>query len=267
MIGTIYKLTSPSGKSYIGQTIDYKRRRASFLNKHCYYSGKRLDNAVKKHGAETFSYEIIVQVYGDTKEELREKLDELEKYYIAKYDSYRNGYNMTEGGSGSKGCFQTKESRKKISLSRIGKLSPNKGKTLTEHQRKMLSEYAKTRIGEKNPFYGKAHSLDTKTRIRQANSKAVLQLDKETEKVLREFSSAKEAGSYFGKPHANSEIIKVCRGYISPSGKKYITSLGYKWKYKESSTTIPKGSTLQANGSGNGEPCSNTSEDIVSTLQ
>lgn len=45
MIGTIYKLTSPSGKSYIGQTIDYKRRKSNFLNEHCYYSGKRLDNA------------------------------------------------------------------------------------------------------------------------------------------------------------------------------------------------------------------------------
>jgi hypothetical protein len=40
---------------------------------------------------------------------------------------------------------------------------------------------------------------------------------------------------------------------VSPSGKHYKTALGYKWKYKESSTTIPKGSTLQANGNGNGE--------------
>lgn len=219
---------------------------------------------LKKYGVESFSYEIIMQIYGETKEELREKLDELEKYYISKYDSYRKGYNMTEGGSGSRGCFQTEESKKKISLSRIGKPSPNKGKSLSIEQRLILSQYAKTRIGDKNPFYGKTHSLSTKAKIGQANSVSVIQLDKNTDEVLACFSSAKEAALSLGKPRANSEIIKVCRGYIPPSGKKYITALGYKWKYKESSTTIPKGSTLQANGSGNGEPC-NTSEDIVST--
>jgi hypothetical protein len=56
---------------------------------------------------------------------------------------------------------------------------------------------------------------------------------------LKEFSSAKEAGDYLGNPRANSEIIKVCKGYISPKGKRYLTSLGYRWKYKQSSTTIP----------------------------
>ena len=30
--GIIYKYTSPSGKFYIGQTIDEKSRRAQFLN-------------------------------------------------------------------------------------------------------------------------------------------------------------------------------------------------------------------------------------------
>lgn len=266
MIGTIYKFTSPSGKSYIGQTIDYKRRRASFLNSKCYYSGSRLNNAIKKYGAENFSYEIVVQIYGDTKEELREKLDELEKYYILKYDTYKNGYNMTEGGSGSRGCFQTEESRQKISLFRKGRLSPNKGKHLSIEQRAILSNYAKSRIGNKNPFYGKTHSEKTKSKIRKANSKPVIQIDPRTGEEITEFLSALEAGKSLGKPRANSEIVKVCRGYISPLGKKYITALGYKWKYKESSTTISKESTLQANGNGNGEPCNNTSEDIVSTL-
>lgn len=265
MIGTIYKLTSPSNKCYIGQTIDLARRKKTFYNPNKYYSGHRLDNAIKKYEVENFQYEVIIQIVESNREKLREKLDELEKFYIEKYNSYNNGYNMTLGGSGFKGCFQTEESRKKISEKAKGRISPMRGKHLTREQKDILSKFAKTRTGEKNPFYGKTHSEETKSKIGKANSVPVLQLDLNGN-VIAEFKSAKEAGESFGKPRANSEIVKVCRGYISPLGKKYITALGYKWKYKEGSTTIPKGSTLQANGSGNGEPCSNTSEDIVSTL-
>ena len=115
MIGTIYKLTSPSGKSYIGQTTNLKDGKRCFYNPNKYYSGHKLDNAVKKYGIENFKYEIVIQIVESDKFKLRKKLDELEIYYIEKYDSYNNGYNMTLGGSGSKGCFQTEESRKKIS--------------------------------------------------------------------------------------------------------------------------------------------------------
>ena len=56
--------------------------------------------------------------------------------------------------------------------------------------------------------------------------------------VIAEYSSATEAAvAVRGRAKANSEIIKVCKGYVSPKGKKYITAFGYKWKYKESSTT------------------------------
>jgi hypothetical protein len=50
--------------------------------------------------------------------------------------------------------------------------------------------------------------------------------------IIKEFSSAKEAGIFYGKPNANSEIIKCCKGYVSPQGKQYKTALGYRWCYK-----------------------------------
>ena len=95
MIGTIYKLTSPSGKHYIGQTMNLKDRKRRFYNPNNFYSGHRLDNAIKKYGVENFKYEILVQITDSDKIKLREKLDELEIFYIKKYNSYKKGYNMT----------------------------------------------------------------------------------------------------------------------------------------------------------------------------
>ena len=143
---------------------------------------------------------------------------------------------MTLGGSGSKGCFQTEESRKKISEKAKGRKGSMTGRHLTEEQRKKVSDFAKTRIGNKNPFFGKSHSETTKKRIGNANSIPVIQLDLEGN-IISEFPSAKEAARFLGKPRADSEIIKVCKKYVSPSGRHYITALGYKWEYKEGSTT------------------------------
>lgn len=59
------------------------------------------------------------------------------------------------------GYIHTEEARKKMSKA-------NKGKTLSKEQKKILSEFAKTRTGEKNPFHGKTHSEESKEKNRQA---------------------------------------------------------------------------------------------------
>lgn len=261
--GVVYRYISPSGKSYIGQTKDEHKRRLCFKPTK-YYSGSRLDNAIKKYGIDSFTYEILYRNEYNSFEEATNDLNEKEKYYIAKYDSYRNGYNMTLGGEGVRGFrlegeakermiihlkkhylthpnpFQgkkhsekTRELLSELAKQRVGDKNPNFGKPISENQRKILSECAKKRKGELNSFYNRRHSEETKKRVSEANSKPVIQLNAVTGEAIREFSSALEAGKWLGNPRLNSEIVKVCRGYVSPSGKHYITCKGYKWKYKE----------------------------------
>lgn len=88
----IYKITNNiNGKSYIGQTTDYNRRfqehkalgYGNEKNKLLYY-------AFKKYGIDNFSFEVI--------ENKTSNYNEREKYWIAYYDTFENGYNMTEGG-------------------------------------------------------------------------------------------------------------------------------------------------------------------------
>lgn len=270
MIGIIYKYTAPNGKSYIGQTLDEKRRKKEFLDLRVDYSGKKINEARKSIGPNNFKYEVIeCNNYNDVSEAL-EDLNVKESYYIGKYDTYINGYNMTMGGEGVRGIVFSDEIKTKISNTlkayfkthensfkgkkhtnetkqilrekATGRKSPFKGKTIwTKEQRKEQSERAKTYTkGELNGFFGKKHSEETKKIIGEANSKPVKQIDIKTGEVLKVFKSAKEAGESLGKPKGNSEIIKVCKHYVSPSGKHYLTAFGYKWEYddfKGSTTT------------------------------
>ena len=55
-IGIIYKYTSPSGKIYIGQTMNEKERRKKFLGKSS-YAGEKLHTARKKYGTSSCLHE------------------------------------------------------------------------------------------------------------------------------------------------------------------------------------------------------------------
>jgi hypothetical protein len=64
-------------------------------------------------------------------------------------------------------------------------------------------------------------------------------INKETNQEEMEFRNATEACTYLGLSNkARNDIYKVCNKYVNPNtGKRSITAHGYKWKYKESSTT------------------------------
>lgn len=90
----IYKASNKiNGKSYIGQTIDYRSR--LWQHRRCYEKENcDFHDAIKEFGFDNFEWEIL-----ETCQE-KEDAERLEKYYIEKYDSYRNGYNMNKGGVG-----------------------------------------------------------------------------------------------------------------------------------------------------------------------
>lgn len=96
MIG-IYKITNKiNGKCYIGQAVNIKRRWKShkeiaFKKNHPGYSYP-LYQAIRKYGLENFNFEVLEECK-------KEQLEEKEIFYIAKYDSYKNGYNQNIGGA------------------------------------------------------------------------------------------------------------------------------------------------------------------------
>jgi hypothetical protein len=66
--GIIYKYTSPSGKSYIGQTTNEELRR-KLWNSSCYhYAGTKIDRARNKYKNTNFNYTILFEKNFSTKE-------------------------------------------------------------------------------------------------------------------------------------------------------------------------------------------------------
>lgn len=72
MIG-IYKITSPTKKIYIGQSINIEQRFYMYKRNHC-KKQVRLYNSLKKHGSEKHNFEIIIEC------EISE-LNDKERYY------------------------------------------------------------------------------------------------------------------------------------------------------------------------------------------
>jgi len=101
-LGSIYIIKNKCNKKvYIGQTMQSVHERfvqhlkPSTVKKRGSY---KIYNAISKYGKDNFYYEVLEANVG------LKSIDELEIFYIAKYDSYKNGYNSTNGGDSKTIC-------------------------------------------------------------------------------------------------------------------------------------------------------------------
>lgn len=140
--GFIYKITSPSDKIYIGQTVDVVRRKRKYETLKCEQQPK-IYNSIKKYGWDLHLFEIIEERFFDNKKEMNER----EMFWITEFNSLNEGLNCTGGGDSKEISYETIE---KIRLSKIGKTSPNKGKKMSEEQKQKISLAMK---GNKNNRY------------------------------------------------------------------------------------------------------------------
>jgi group I intron endonuclease len=161
--GYIYKTTNLiNGRLYIGQ------RKGTFTPEYL-GSGTIIKMAIKQYGKENFRLEVLA--FATT----GQMLDGLEMKYIYEYRQVfgdRFLYNITDGGRGSSGRVFSEESKKKMSLSWIGR------------KPKILSEEHKKKIGLSS--LGRKHSEDSRKRISlMANGKKHRPMSEETKNKLR----------------------------------------------------------------------------------
>lgn len=231
--GYIYKITNlVNNKIYIGQTtVGFDQRyKGTIRNTH----NGHLKRAIEKYGEENFLVEKEFAIAHSQQE-----LDELEAYYIDKFNSCNSscGYNKTTGGEH---YTPTQEVKEKISRA-------NKGRIHSEETRVKWSEQ---RRGEGNGMYGKHHKEETLVKIREARAKQVNPMlgrtqseetrakiaQKRSKKVRcntgEEFNSALEASKWCNLK-CQTTICKSCNDENGgkSAGRHPITGEKLYWKY------------------------------------
>lgn len=99
-MGSIYMYTNKTnGMKYVGQTKCRVQKRDW---EHWNRDNSYIDRVLRKYGKDNFSLEILEDNVDN------ENLDKREIYWIAYYDSFNNGYNLTKGGDGAKTFCESK---------------------------------------------------------------------------------------------------------------------------------------------------------------
>ena len=234
----IYKITSPSGKHYIGQTQNTIKRRWS---SHCCFpdnSNAPLHNAIRKYGKENFIVEIIIDNI--------ETLDEanmLERKYIYEFNSITpNGYNILTGGkSGHEGLCGNKNGmynkkhndivKEKISNANKGKA---KGHTYNNGRKMAIDNN-----GKKYKVYDNDERLLTGELVLTSTIKKVKKLkSEEVKKENMKIGQIKRKETFMNKSNEELKYINSKKAlkkedngratfYIltSPDNDNYIVSL------------------------------------------
>ena len=156
----IYKITSPGGKIYIGQSINIQRRFRCYkaLWKNCKLQ-RRLYYSFVKYGVNNHKFEIIHEC-------TKEQLNELEEDYIYICDSFntKHGLNLKEGG---KRTIHSQETKNLIS-------EHQKGKIISDEVRNNIKIGRQNGIkpdhkGEKNGMFGRKITNEHKRILSDAN--------------------------------------------------------------------------------------------------
>ena len=145
----IYKITSPSGKIYIGQSLDiHYRWNVQYFKLKC-KSQTKLYESFLEHGVENHTFETIhtLESSDSNKLKLKIELNKLEINYIKHFDCFdtNHGLNLTSGGD--KNLIVSNETKKRLSESHLGQKAWNKGIKMPELSKKMS--------GENSPLFGK----------------------------------------------------------------------------------------------------------------
>ena len=146
MVG-IYKITNPSGKIYIGQSINIEKRFNQYKKLRC-KSQIILYRSLLKYTFQNHIFEIIEEC--DI-----ELLNERERYWQDYYNVLENGLNCKTTSFESKTGNLSKETKNKIRYKAIGRKASEETKIKMSLSRK----------GKYSTYKGKKHTEETKNKI------------------------------------------------------------------------------------------------------
>ena len=222
----IYKITSPSGGTYIGLSNDiYYRFHSSYKLFGC-KEQKKIYRSLKKYGVENHTFEIvhILKTENLSKSEIISELNKLEIHYIKKFNSFNGdnpefGLNLTRGGDL---MVLTKETWDRINNSKKGRKQSEETKIKRRKSLKGRKPSPQTIAAVILSNTGITRSPETRKKLREANlgkkqspetikkkvdSRNHRDVSFETREKLRKSKMGKN-NPMFGKPSWNKGLKK-----------------------------------------------------------
>jgi group I intron endonuclease len=204
IIKGIYKITSPSSKIYIGQTINFKNRLYKYKCLNCKGQFK-LYNSLKKYGPENHKFETIEEC---SLEQLNEKEIFWKTYYLNQFNNNWDKVlfcNLYDVGCGP----MSKETKLKISNSLKGRKC-----TWLKNQKRSSEigkKISKSNTGIRKPGAGPKGLRDKKIgqKISKSKYNPILQYNLQGN-FIKEWDNGLQAGKYINK-HPGP-IHKCCKG-------------------------------------------------------
>jgi group I intron endonuclease len=227
MIG-IYRIISPSGKIYIGQSINLERREFEYSKVYKCKGQPRLHASLVKYGFSTHLFEVIEEC---TAEQLNIRERHWQEFYNVLSE---RGLNCRLTHTLDKSGVHSIESTNKQIVSRkLFELTPE-GREVRATMIANIKAFYKTPEG-RACLKNRASKIDyvasnlkrlaSRDEVARAekNKKSIIQHAKD-ETFIKEWTSGKEAGNTLGIHPAN--ITACLKGRYKHSG-------GFIWKYKE----------------------------------
>ena len=221
----IYKITNKiNGKCYIGQSVDIQKR----WKQHSHHSKKgdgfAIHNAIAFYGVENFNFEVVEIV------DKKEKLTEREIYW---YTKLKPKYNIAFPGSNNNIGFEVCQ----IDIETLNVIATYaNAKVVGELMNIDSSSIRSVCVGKHSTAKGYywCYKKDLKTwkpKLKKPHvipkgqsPKPVNQIDIKTNKIIKTWSSAKEAADLLGLERP--KISNVCNGVRKSHG-------GFIWKFVE----------------------------------
>lgn len=197
-------------KRYIGCSSNVEQRWQAhrYMLKNNKHDNSHLQGAYNKYGANAFEYTILESCDVDM-------LHTREEYWIKYYDSKNNGYNMCDGTLAN----PTSDVSKKISNNLSGEKNGMYGVSLN---------------GDKNGMFGKHHTEYSKRLMSQKAKKRVGDKASRSMRIIastgEKFCNAVEAAKWVGLKDGSS-ICAVCKGKLKTAGKHPVGGERLSWKY------------------------------------
>ena len=220
----VYKITSPTGKVYIGQSINILKR----WREHKNYTGvgPKLKHSYEKHGFQNHIKEIIEECP-------LKQLDERETYWKQYYLNQENGdynkvlfNNLYDIGKSGPWNEEQIQNHRNIFQDRIitWKVGRKKGWKMSEEQ-KILRSIPKSEETKQNMRKPKSEQGKLNMRVPKPNlQKSITQYDLKGN-YIKDWNSVTEVYISLSKPINSSGITCCLKG-------KQKTAFGFIWKYK-----------------------------------